>query len=366
MINMNKLNIFFLYKSNKPQQYFFSLFLICLVSIGCYFLSPYVGYKAVALILMVTVSLIAMFFNIWIVLMSAFLSALIWDFFFIPPRFTFTVSDTEDSLMLLMYFIIVLVNAVLTYKIRQIENETKKKEEKERTFVLYNTILNSLSHELRTPISTIIAATDNLLSDADKLSAQSRNELVNEISKASIRLDRQVENLLNMSRLESGFIKLNKDWCDINELIHEVVNRLKENLGDRAIIIHVKENTPYFKLDFGLMEQVLHNLIHNAALYIPKYCAITVKAACIDEKLKLIVEDNGNGFPEDEIKKVFNKFYRLRNTNTGGTGLGLSIVKGFVEAHNGTIRLENVPGGGARFTIEIATETSYINNLKNE
>jgi two-component system sensor histidine kinase KdpD len=360
------MKIFSLYKSNKPQQYFFSLLLIFLVSIGCYFLSSYVGYKVIALILLVTVSLIAMFFNIWIVLMSAILSALIWDFFFIPPRFTFTVRDTEDSLMLLMYFIIALVNAVLTFKIRQIEKETQEKEEKEKTVILYNTILNSLSHELRTPISTIIAATDNLLTDPEKLSDENKNELVSEISKASIRLDRQVENLLNMSRLESGFVKLNKDWCDLNELIHDIVNRLKENLEGRAVIIQIQDNIPYFKLDFGLMEQVIHNLIHNAALYTPKYCAITVIAACVDEKLLLIVEDNGNGFPEDEIGKVFNKFYRLRNSNSGGTGLGLSIVKGFVEAHNGKIRLENIPGGGARFTIEIPTEMSYINNLKNE
>jgi two-component system, OmpR family, sensor histidine kinase KdpD len=360
------MKIFSLYKSNKSQQYLLCLLLIGIVSVACYFLSAYVGYKVVALILLVTVSLVAMFFNIWIVLMAAILSALIWDFFFIPPRFTFTVRDTEDALMLLMYFIIALVNAVLTLKIRQIEKETQKKEEKEKTVVLYNTILNSLSHELKTPISTIIAATDNLLTDNEKLSDQSKNELVKEISKASIRLDRQVENLLNMSRLESGFIKLNKDWCDLNELIHDVVNRLKENLEDRAIIIQIQENIPLFKLDFGFIEQVLHNLIHNAALYIPKYCVITIKAMCRDEKLVLIVEDNGYGFPEDEIGRVFDKFYRLRNSSTGGTGLGLSIVKGFVEAHNGKIKLENIPDGGAKFTIEIPTETSYINYLKNE
>ena len=360
------MKLFSLYKSNKPEQYLLCLLMIGIVSVACYFLSPYVGYKVVALILLVTVSLVAMFFNIWIVLMSAILSALIWDFFFIPPRFTFTVGNTEDALMLMMYFIIALVNAVLTFKIRQIEKETQKKEEKEKTVILYNTILNSLSHELRTPISTIIAATDNLLTDSEKLSDQSKSELVNEISKASIRLDRQVENLLNMSRLESGFIKLNKDWCDINEMVHDVVGSLKENLEDRAVVIQIQDNIPYFKLDFGLMEQVLHNLIHNAALYIPKYCAITVKAACHDEKLILIVEDNGNGFPEDEIEKVFDKFYRLRNTDTGGTGLGLSIVKGFIEAHNGKIKLQNIPDGGAKFTIEIPTETSYINNLKNE
>ena len=121
-----------------------------------------------------------------------------------------------------------------------------------------------------------------------------------------------------------------------------------------------------FKLDFGLIEHVLYNLIYNATIYIPKYSVITVKAACIKEKLVINVEDTGNGFPEDETEKVFDKFYRLKNSKAGGTGLGLSIVKGFVEAHNGTVRLENMPEGGAKFTIEIPAETSYLNDLKNE
>lgn len=353
-------------RRSTPQQYLISILLVALVSAICYFLSAYIGYKVVALLLLMTVSLSAMFFDIYPVLLAALLSALIWDFFFIPPRFTFAVHDTEDLLLLLMYFIIAMVNAALTYKIRQIEKEAQKKEEREKTILLYNTLLNSLSHELKTPISTIIVATDNLLAEPKKLSEQSKEELLGEISKASLRLDRHVENLLNMSRLESGFIKPKKDWCDINELIHDVVNHLKENYDNHPINVQIKENLPLFKIDFGLIEQVLNNLLLNAILYIPKYCIVSILAYCKDEKLILIVEDNGNGFPPDEIDKVFDKFYRLKNSRTGGTGLGLSIAKGFVEVHDGAIRLENIPEGGARFTIEIPAETSYINNLKNE
>ncbi len=357
---------FILHKISKSKQYLISVVLILVVALIGYSLSPIIGYKVVALILLVTVSFIAMFFDILPVLLAALLSALVWNFFFIPPKFTFTISSTEDLLMFFMYFIIAMVNAALTYKIRRVEKEASKKEEKENILKLYNTVLNSLSHELRTPISTIIGATDNLQTDAQILSEQNKKELYSEISKAALRLNRQVENLLNMSRLESGFIQPKKDWCDVNELIHDVINRLKENLEHRVINIQIKENLPLFKLDYGLMEQVLHNLIHNAALYIPKYSIITVRASSFEDKLILVIEDTGNGFPEDEIDNVFEKFYRLKDTNTGGTGLGLSIVKGFVEAQNATIRLENIPEGGARFTIEITTESSYINSLKNE
>jgi two-component system sensor histidine kinase KdpD len=353
-------------KKTKTQQYLISILLIVVVAAICFSLPDYIGYHVVALLLLVAVSFIAMFFDIFPVLLAAFLSALIWNMFFIPPRFSLSVATTEDALLLAMYFVIASVNAALTFKIRQMEKKEVKKEQKENTLKLYNTLLNSLSHELRTPISTIIGATDNLLTDATKLTEKNKEELLSEISKASFRLNRQVDNLLNMSRIESGFLQLKKDWVDVNELLYDVVKRLKEQTQHHPVSILIKEDLPLFKLDFGLMEHVLYNLIYNATIYIPKYSVITVKAACINEKLVIHVEDTGNGFPEDETEKVFDKFYRLKNSKAGGTGLGLSIVKGFVEAHNGIVRLENMPEGGAKFTIEIPAETSYLNDLKNE
>ena len=307
-----------------------------------------------------------MFFEIVPVLITAFSSALIWDFFFIPPFFTFHVESTEDSLMLLMYFIIALVNAVLTYKIRQIEKEVREKENKANIIKLYNTLLNSLSHELRTPISTIIGVTDNLINNSNKLSEENKKELLSDISLASIRLNRQVGNLLNMSRLESGVIQLKKDWCDINELIYSSTNKLQFNTDKHIIDIQIDEKFPLFKLDYGIMEQVIYNLVHNAIVHTPKGTTISIRAYHLEENFLLKIYDNGPGFPEKEIEKVFDKFYRLNETKTGGTGLGLSIVKGFIEAHQGKINLENMTNGGALFNIEIPSEVSYIKNLKNE
>ena len=379
------LNLFF--KINKSLQYIIAIGLVCFVASVCYFLSVYIGYKVIALILLVAVSLIAMFFDIVPVLVSAILSALIWDFFFIPPRFNLTVAAGEDSLLLLMYFVIALVNASLTFKIRQIEKKASEKEEKENAIKLYNTLLNSLSHELQTPIATIIGATDALRDRETKLSNDNKNELVNEISIASLRLNEQVKNLLNMSRLESGFLQLKKDWCDINELIYSAVNKVHLKVCNRKIQIAVPENFPLFKLDFGIMEQVIYNLLTNAFQYTP--CNSTISIAVnysnivkghfdVDEnvsivhrdsvstKMTIIISDNGPGFPEKDINKVFDKFYRLDTSRTGGTGLGLSIVKGFIEAHKGTIELTNNVHGGARFKIQLPAEVSYLNRLKNE
>lgn len=353
-------------KFSKPRQYFIGVTTVALVSAICYFLSGYIGYRVVALIFLFTVSVIAMVFDIYPVLLVAFLSALIWDFFFIPPKFTFVVSHPEDALMLIMYFTIAMVNAALTFKNRQWEKIARKREEKRATLKLYNTVLNSLSHELRTPISTIIGAADNLKVDKTRLSESDKDELIAEISKASLKLNGQVENLLNMSRLESGVIKPIKDWCDISELIYNVKNQLKEYATDHIINVQVKENLPLFKIDFGLIQQSVYNLIYNAIIYTPAQSIVTVKAWQYNHNLLLSVEDNGSGFPEPEIEYVFEKFYRLRDSKTGGTGLGLSIVKGFIEAHEGKITLQNKKEGGAKFTISIPAESSTTNNLKNE
>lgn len=350
----------------KTRQYLFSALMVIVAASLCFVFADVVDYRVVAFLLLLVVSIAAVLFDILPVLFTAVFTALVWNFFFIPPRFTFQIGKTEDVILFLMYFVIALVNAVLTYRIRQVEKRFVEKEEKAHTIRLYNTLLNSLSHELRTPIATIVGATDNLQNFGSKLSDSNRHELVGEISKASLRLNRQVENLLNMSRLESGVIQPKKDWCDVVELIYSSVKRVEENTGRNNISIQVDQNIPLFKIDQGMIEQVIENLLYNASLYTPSHSSISISAVCHADVLEIVVEDNGPGFPPAELPFVFNKFYRLQHTQTGGTGLGLSIVKGFTEAHKGNVALENITGGGARFTVDIPAETSYLNHLKNE
>jgi two-component system sensor histidine kinase KdpD len=364
--NHDRVISFFSNTTSKTKQYLLATVFVLLVSSICFVLSDIIGYRVIAFVLLVTVSIIAMLFDILPVLLAALLSALIWNFFFIPPRFTFHIDLTEDVIMFLMYFLIASVNAVLTYKIRQIAKIAGEEEKKANAVALYNTLLNSLSHELRTPISAIIGASDNILND--KISDENKKKLVSEISEASFRLNRQVDNLLNMSRLESGFIEAKKDWCDVNELVHSVINQLDDVLKNHKIRTAFESDLPLVKLDFGLMQQVLNNLITNAAIYTPDGSEIIVNVYMdkneTPETLIFSIDDNGNGFPENEIGKAFDKFYRLKDSKTGGTGLGLSIVKGFVEAHDGEITLTNNEAGGASFLIEIPAETSYLKSEK--
>lgn len=340
--------------------------MVLFVSGSCYWLQDVLNYKVVAFLLLVTLSFLSLFLNILPVIVAALVSTFIWNFFFIPPRFTFHVKAAEDFFLLIGYFVIAVVHSALAYRIKQKEKRSRDKMQQVNMLKLYDTLLNSLSHELRTPIATIIGATDNLLMPGGKLNEEDRRSLLLEVSVASLRLNQQVENLLNMSRLASGFIRVKLDWCDVNELIYATLKHVEQNLKKHTIQINVDENLPLFKLDSGLMEQVLFNLIFNAVHYTPENSQIIIHADCIDGNCIITVEDNGRGFPPEEIDRVFDKFYRLKFSKTGGTGLGLSIAKGFVEAHHGTIQLQNKVTGGAKFTIKIPSETSYLNEVKNE
>ena len=346
-------------KLGKGKQYLYSTVIVILVSLLCFGLSGFIGYRVVAFILLLTVSLLAVTFDILPVLLSAALSAFIWDLFFIPPRFTIHVNTTEDTNLLVMYFVIAMISGVLTYKIRQIEKAARLKEERANSVKLYNTILNSLSHELRTPIATIIGATDNLQSNQN-LSAANKEQLILEISKASLRLNQQVENLLNISRLESGHIKPKNDWCDIEELVYDVVRRVEENTSNRKIGISIKNNVPLCYLDKGMLEQVAYNLLNNAVSHTDDKTKIIISASCYADLLEIIIEDDGKGFTEAEMKDVFHKFSRNKAKKQGGSGLGLSIVKGFTEALGGNVELQKGEAGGAKFTITIPVKTSFL------
>lgn len=348
------------------KQYLASISLIIGSTVIGLFIHDLVGYHVVAFILLVSVSILTLFLEIRPVLLAAILSALIWDFLFIPPRFTFTVGGTEDQLLLLTYFMVALIHAVLTHKIHQAQEEGRKKEAKANAVRFYSTLLNSLSHELRTPITTIIGATDNLQSKGGHITENDKSILLNEVSLAAARLNQQVENLLNMSRLESGVFTIKRDWVDVRELIYNALQRFEPSINKYRVSVHVPESLPLFKLDFGLMDQVLHNLIGNVIQHTPEGTDLIITADCLEERLVIVVSDTGPGFPLADVDRVFDKFYRVEGSRPGGTGLGLSIVRGFAEAHGGTVTLRNLPLSGAEFRIEIPAEVSYLSGLKNE
>lgn len=338
---------------------------VILLSVACYLFRSYLDYRIVALVLLLAVSLLAVLFDILPVLVSAILSALILNLFFIEPVLHYKINSPESALLFFIYMLVALVNAVLTNRLRKQEARARDKEEKEKTIQLYNTLLSSLSHELKTPIATVIGATDTLKEAGDKITSEQKADLLAAIDIAGNRLNNQVENLLNMSRLETGTLKLKRDWCDVNEMIFRVIMTVPCQ-GSHRILFEPDDRAPLFKIDEGLMEVVLYGLISNAVRYTPPGSEVRVSVGFDDDQLHITVSDNGKGIPEEERQRVFEKFYRMRASGTGGTGLGLSIAKGIVEAHRGEIRLTDNPAGGAQFGVTLPAEVSYLKNLKNE
>jgi len=229
---------------------------------------------------------------------------------------------------------------------------------------LYKTLFNSISHELRIPVATIMGASDSLLNSIHPGNVQTA--LFNEIFTASLRLNRLIENLLNMSRLESGQISVWLDWHDMNDLVNKVAEDLKDELKPFSLVVSIPEDMPLVKIDYGLLEQALYNLIFNASQYAPVASDIELFTHYDHGEVVIQVKDHGPGFPEEAMGNVFKKFFRVDGSKTGGLGLGLSIVKGFVEAHKGTVTFENRKNGGSEFTIRIPSENPEIHNLQFE
>jgi Osmosensitive K+ channel histidine kinase len=348
------------FKQSLFAQFTLSNVIVILVALLSYLCVNYIGYHGVALLLLATISVLSIFFTIYPVLSAAAMSALIWDYFFIPPHFTLHITNSEDALLLLMYFVIALTSGVLTSKVRGLEKLELQKEERSHTLKLYKTLFDSISHELRTPIATIVGASDNLLQKEVVIAENDKVKLYEEISIAAFRLNRLIDNLLSMQRVESGMLEIKPDWCEVNELINSPVNRLKNELSTHTLNIDIQNDIPLIHIDFGLIEQSIFNLLHNETIYTQPDSTISIAVKLEGKNLVITISDNGKGFSAEELKLLFTKFYRISGNKTVGTGLGLSIVKGFVEAHGGTVKVENNVPHGAKFTLNIPTETLML------
>lgn len=492
----------------RINHYLLSTIIIGLTALVCIPLQKMQGYHVVSYIFLFIVSILATFVGIGPVFLAAALSALVWNFFFIPPHYTFHIEKAEDILTFGLFFIIALLSGIFTTRVRRQEYFAREREVRtnalfqltkelskasgidevisvaikeiqehfdvknlefylqdgnnvlsnvgkinaepitseetkiaewvfnhaqkagantanfnsipvtfyplpgtrivpgiavarheqsfnddkkvfwetyltlisnalEREFLdelaqkvkffdesdrLYKTLFNSISHELRIPVATIMGASDTLINASHPGNVQS--ELFTEILTASLRLNRLIENLLNMSRLESGRISVRLDWYDINDLFHKVSEELANELKPFSFKIIVPEYMPLVKIDFGLMEQVLYNLLVNSIQHTPALFEIILQSDYKNGELIIQVSDKGPGLPDELLPRIFKKFTRAKSSKTGGLGLGLSIAKGFVEAHKGTIIAENKKEGGAVFTIIIPSENPGIENLQ--
>jgi len=462
-------------------------------------LDAFVGHYALALIYLLAVVPLALFVGRGPVFLAATLSALLWNFFFLPPRHTFLITNVQDALMFGMYFVVALVLGQLTARIRAQERAERRREKRSTALYLLTrdladaatvdemsqrlvaqvgrvfdcsvalllreadgslartphpasplaltekeqgvaawayrfakvagrftdnlplsealhlplvtrqgvigvlcvrlasdrpptleqrdlldafarqaalvldrlrlaaeaeqarvvaeserlskSLLNSVSHELRTPIAAITTAVTALDGIKPGDPPELARALTGEIQASTARLNRLVANLLDMTRLESGRVKPRLEWCDVKDLVNAAVRKTGKELAQHRVAVSLPPHLPLVKLDAVLMEQVLLNLLVNAACYTPPGTRVEIAARASARELSLTVADRGPGLPPESIPHVFEKFYRVPGAPAGGTGLGLSIVKGFTETQGGRAEAANREGGGAVFTL---------------
>ncbi len=482
--------------TSEGKQYGIAVLTLAIVGLLNALLAQYTGPRVPGFVFLLAVVLLALFLGRGPMLFAGAASALAWNYFFLPPRFTFIITSTEDGVLFGLYFVVAIVLGQLVARIRAQELAERRREERatalyhltrefaqagtrdeivwqlvaevgrvfqastavvlpgksslavhpdsslalsdkelqvaewtfrnrqpagkftdnlpgaealhlpltaERTVVgvlsvslpektlplarrdlleayarqaalvldrvalrtageqsklvaeserLSNALLNSISHELRTPLAAITSAA-SALAESKKPDGTFDRGMVAEIQEASARLNRLVGNLLDVTRLESGHMRLNLDWCDVRDLVQTTVRVLERELSGRTVTVEMADKLPLARLDFTLMQQSLANLLLNAATHTPAGTAIRLQVRTEPGWLVFNVADEGPGLPPELLPRIFDKFFRAPGAPAGGSGLGLAIVKGFVEAHGGRISAANRPGGGAEFTLRL-------------
>jgi two-component system sensor histidine kinase KdpD len=219
---------------------------------------------------------------------------------------------------------------------------------------LRTALLSSISHDLRTPLASIIGSVSSLLSYGEGYDEPTKKDLLLTIQEEAERLNRFVGNLFDITRLESGKLELKREWVEIQDVVGAALARLQSPLRQHVVMVDIRPHLPLLRWDFVLLEQVFVNLLDNAAKYSQPGTAITIKAARAADFVAVEVTDEGVGVPPADLERIFDKFHRVRSGDRqiAGTGLGLSICRGIVEAHGGSITAA-IPAGGKGTTIRM-------------
>jgi two-component system sensor histidine kinase KdpD len=285
-------------------------------------------------------------------ILFSILSCALYNFFFIEPLYTFEIYNSSAWLTLLVMLITSIVISSQAINLRHHEDFAKKSRMDAENEKLRNLLLSSVSHDLRTPLASITGASSSIAQDADRMQRETIKDLALSINQEAKRLGHIVSNLLDITKIESGPILLNRQPYFIDELIGAALSHIQPLSIHHHFETKVDANLPLVNIDGLLIEQVLSNLLENAVKYTPDGSVITVRARLSDSHIEISVIDNGTGLPAGDEKKVFEKFY-TGHRNKGGTGLGLSICEGIIKAHDGKIWAENSAGGGATFSFTL-------------
>jgi two-component system sensor histidine kinase KdpD len=218
---------------------------------------------------------------------------------------------------------------------------------------LRNSLLSAISHDLRTPLSALVGLAESMSMTQPPPTGQ-QAEIAASMRDEALRMNSLVNNLLDMARLQSGAVRLNRQWQPLEEVIGSALKAVRSTIAGHRIVVALPSDLPLLELDAVLIERVLSNLLENAAKYTPADSTIEIGASANGPNIDVWLADNGPGLPTGKEEEIFQKFERgHKESATPGVGLGLAICRAIVEAHGGIIRAENRPEGGARFILSM-------------
>jgi two-component system sensor histidine kinase KdpD len=222
---------------------------------------------------------------------------------------------------------------------------------------LRNSLLSAISHDLRTPLATIIGSASTLAEEGGQLQPQDRLDLSRAIVDEAERMSSLINNILDMARLDAGALELNRQWHPVEEIVGTVLTVLQKQLVGRKVKVKLPPGIPLLYADSVMIEQVLINLLENAVRYTPAGSELEINAELVERAMKISVADHGPGIPKGKEERLFEKFYQTRHEAAqSGVGLGLAICRAIIEVHGGKIYAQNRPGGGAEFTFVLPLE----------
>jgi len=351
----------------------------------------------VSLALLLNVLFIATRWGSLPALLASILAMLCFNFFFLPPFATFNIAATDNWISLLAFLLTAVTAGQLSARAKKRAEEAELgKREIERLYAelrdaferashaealrqsekLKSALLDAVTHDLRTPLTSIKASITTLLDEVrgrvngepPALDAESKVEMMEVIDEESDRLNRFISGLIELARIEAGELQLRRHWGAVDEIISAALARAEPITREHRIEVNIEKGLPGVRVDERAVSEVVYTLIDNAAKYSPKGSTIRITAQRAGEqRIQMAVEDNGEGIAIDLRERVFDKFFRA--TRDGdiskpppGTGMGLAIAKGIVEAHEGRIWIESGTGGkGTRvvFTLPIGDRNAF-------
>jgi len=353
--------------SSRLLRYGISVASVLVVTLGLIALDTRVNTTTVALALLLVVLSSATFFGRNPALLSSFVAMLCFNYFFLPPIHTWTISEPQNLVAWAAFTITALVAGELSAYARRRARESERlydelqaafktatqSEALKQSDKLKSALLDAVTHDLRTPLTSIKASVTTLLDSEGghrtiELDSEGRAEFLDIINEETDRLNKFIEGMVEIARVEAGSVNATGTLSNVEEIISIAFSRADKLPGDHKVKLLIDPDLPLIRVDARAMAEVVYNLIENAAKYSPDNSAITISAVRHGDRVLISVMDEGCGIPEEMRERVFEKFVRLDDDQTEGLGLGLAIARGIVEAQNGSIEIK--PGDNERGT----------------